>query len=57
MQPYTKAAKQSFNNFETITPHPNSTRATQMFHTPESGLCWKVASVAKSYVDEVMRYL
>ena len=41
----------------TITPHPNSTCATQMFHTTESGLCWKVASVEKSYVDEVMRYL
>jgi hypothetical protein len=57
MQPYTKAAKQSFNNFETITPHPNSTCAPQMFHTTESGLCWNVASVERSYVDEVMRCL
>ncbi len=33
-----EGCEQSFNNFETITPHPNSSCATQMFHTTERPL-------------------
>jgi hypothetical protein len=56
-QPFNTSYKQSFNNFATTAPHPNSTPATQTFHTIESGFRWRVAALEKSDVDEIVRYL
>jgi hypothetical protein len=58
MQPYTKAAKQSFDNFETPASHPNLTCITQIFHATESGLekaGMTMAKIIEFYIPDNFR--